>query len=261
MSMLLDALRKSEEQRRLGAQPDIHRTPDAPPPDAGEPLRQWLPVALIVVSALVMAWFGWQQFQPPSEPAAIARDATQARGPEQPAAPGGTPSEAPRTPVEAYAAPQSPAAETTADEGSAASGQRTASLQDISEFKAPPGETAPSGKPSPESVAAASQPASAPEPKPKPAARSEPGATAARDASYEPRVMTYWELPQGVRDSLPPFRISVIVYADDPANRFLLVNGVRLQEGDELQGGVVLEEIRRDGAIFRARNYRFLVKG
>ena len=62
MSMLLDALRKSEEQRRLGAQPDIHHQPGGGAADESGPLRQWVPSALIVVSALVMAWFGWQQF-------------------------------------------------------------------------------------------------------------------------------------------------------------------------------------------------------
>lgn len=73
--------------------------------------------------------------------------------------------------------------------------------------------------------------------------------------------MSYWALPQGVRDSLPEFRITVLVFADNPADRFLLINGTRLKEKDELQSGVVLDEIRREGAVFRARNYRFLVRG
>ena len=73
--------------------------------------------------------------------------------------------------------------------------------------------------------------------------------------------MSYWALPQGVRDSLPEFRISVLVFADKPEDRFLLINGTRLKEQEELQSGVVLDEIRREGAVFRARNYRFLVSG
>jgi hypothetical protein len=32
-------------------------------------------------------------------------------------------------------------------------------------------------------------------------------------------------------------------------------------EKEELAPGVILDEIRRDGAVFSYRNYRFLVKG
>ena len=53
----------------------------------------------------------------------------------------------------------------------------------------------------------------------------------------------------------------MLVYAEKPEDRFLLINGQRLVEKEELTAGVVLEEIRRDGAVFRYRNYRFLVKG
>ena len=55
--------------------------------------------------------------------------------------------------------------------------------------------------------------------------------------------------------------VSVLVYAVRPQDRFVLVSGQRLVEKDEIEGGVVLEEIRRDGAVFQYRNYRFLMKG
>jgi general secretion pathway protein B len=80
----------------------------------------------------------------------------------------------------------------------------------------------------------------------------------------EPHIaepISYWELPQGVRDNLPDFNITVMVYADNPADRFLLIDGDRLVEKEEWDSGVVLDEIRRDGAIFKYRKYRFLVKG
>ena len=64
-----------------------------------------------------------------------------------------------------------------------------------------------------------------------------------------------------MRDDLPEMRITVLVYAERPQDRFVLVNGQRMVERDKLEGGVVLEEIRRDGAVFLFRTYRFLVKG
>ena len=99
--------------------------------------------------------------------------------------------------------------------------------------------------------------------------RADPGGTtgeaAASDsavaAPHEPQPITYWELPQSVRDGMPEMHITVLVYAEQPESRFLLIGGQRLVEGEEYQGGVTLKEIRRGGAVFVYRNYQFLVKG
>ena len=95
---------------------------------------------------------------------------------------------------------------------------------------------------------------------------SEPGQPAAESgpSKLEPHIaepISYWELPQGVRDGLPEIKISVLVYSEKPEDRFLLTNGQRLAEKDSLESGLVLDEIRRDGAVFLYRKYRFLVKG
>jgi general secretion pathway protein B len=71
--------------------------------------------------------------------------------------------------------------------------------------------------------------------------------------------VSVWALPEDVRSRLPEFRISVLVYAARPADRFALVNGKRLGEGDGLAPGLELVEIRRDGAVFTFERYRFLV--
>jgi general secretion pathway protein B len=90
-----------------------------------------------------------------------------------------------------------------------------------------------------------------PEPQPRPS-RAEP---------RQPEPISYWELPQGVRDTFSEIRITVLVYSENASERFVLINGQRLVEKDELQGGIVLDEIRRGGAVFLYRKYRFLVKG
>jgi len=59
---------------------------------------------------------------------------------------------------------------------------------------------------------------------------------------------------------VPEIRFSVLVYNQDPAWRFVLVDGQRLAEGDEVQPGLQVEEIRRDGVIFSYRLYKFLVE-
>ena len=77
---------------------------------------------------------------------------------------------------------------------------------------------------------------------------------------HEPAPISYWELPDAIREEVPEIKFSVLVYAIDPADRFVLINGQRLVEGDNLMSGPVVKEIRRDGVIFSHRLYQFLVE-
>jgi len=64
MSILLDALKKSETQRQLGKTPTIHTAVEAP--DAARATeQQWIPLSMLALSAVAIAWFGWQQFREP----------------------------------------------------------------------------------------------------------------------------------------------------------------------------------------------------
>ena len=76
----------------------------------------------------------------------------------------------------------------------------------------------------------------------------------------QPAPISYWELPDAIRASVPEIKFSVLVYAKNADDRFVLINGQRLGEGDNLQSGPVVKEIRRDGVIFSYRLYQFLVE-
>ena len=76
----------------------------------------------------------------------------------------------------------------------------------------------------------------------------------------EPEPISYWELPDAVRTDVPEIKFSVLVYATNPEDRFVLINGQRLGEGGSAQPGLVVKEIRRDGVIFSYRLYQFLVE-
>lgn len=78
--------------------------------------------------------------------------------------------------------------------------------------------------------------------------------------SREPEPISYWELPDSVRADVPEITYTVLVYNTNPDERFVLINGVRLAEGDSYQPGLVVKEIRREGVIFSFRLYQFLVK-
>lgn len=75
----------------------------------------------------------------------------------------------------------------------------------------------------------------------------------------EQKVFNLKDLPLSIQQSLPAFSISVSVYSDDPDSRMIKINGQRLQEGQYLTAGLKLEEITRDGAIFSYQKYRFRV--
>ena len=282
MSILLDALKKSEEQRQLGKAPTIH-SPAAGQGDSRAGAQLWMPLSLIAVSAIVLAWIGWQQYRLPAAPAA----------PESVAeAPAGMPVE---PQVESRTGPQTETARAAAanrlaandsprpeDEESVGGGQEeapsaglppealrtpverfrpaTKALRNVTVMPPDPqAEGQPVAQASPAADTGAAESEAAGE-----AAGQAAGEARPRQARAEPHLsepISFWELPQGIRDSLPELHVSVLVYALRPEDRFVLVSGQRLAEKDEYEDGVVLEEIRRDGAVFQYRNYRFLVKG
>ena len=77
MSILLDALKRSEQQRRLGEVPDIH-SPLGAEPGARAPRNHWLRWILLGIVAVILAWVAWQRIGPKESPATAAADAEQA---------------------------------------------------------------------------------------------------------------------------------------------------------------------------------------
>jgi len=263
MSILLDALKKSEQERHLGQTPTLQSHPNEPL-QGGKSLNQWIILAMVVVSVSVMTWFGWQQFRMPiesTEAVVVAQTGEVQAGVDE------TPAQN-RTLTESYQADRPEPAKPATDPGGQLEnepGTRDRLSRSVSTYTAE--DDPPVLEESTQGLAANVEV----EPEPEPVDDSspvevqttpeeqEPG----RRQGLEPHVaepISYWELPQGVRDNLPVIKITVLVYAERPADRFLLSNGQRLVEKDQLDGGVVLDEIRKDGAVFLFRNYRFLVK-
>jgi general secretion pathway protein B len=281
MSILLDALKKSEEQRQLGKVPGIH-SPAAERSLQRSMAQRFVPVILIVVSAVAMAWFGWRQFQPPesgdSPAAETARLAAEPSG-TAPAAvvtavepPAQTqsddsvtrPGASRRTPVEALPAESGiePAAE-SAEAVQELEPRKARVNQSFTTFEAEQqAAVAPQERRAPTQAPVSAAAADPVEPEQQAsAAQAVPVSQSAQADSRATNPISYWELPQGIRDNLPELRITVLVYAELPQDRFVLIGGQRLVEKEQYQEGLVLDEIRREGAVFLYRNYRFLVEG
>jgi general secretion pathway protein B len=80
---------------------------------------------------------------------------------------------------------------------------------------------------------------------------------AAQDIS---QLQSWYELPQEFRNRLDLPRLDLHAYSEDPRNRFILVNLKKYREGERLESGMVLEEILPDGMVMSYRGERFLVE-
>jgi general secretion pathway protein B len=89
-----------------------------------------------------------------------------------------------------------------------------------------------------------------------------PAATAPAEPPAEPALEalpTVAELMPDVRAALPTLKLSMHVFAADPAGRFVLIDGKRLVQGDAVAASLTVAEIRRDGAVLDYGGKRFLV--
>jgi len=266
MSILLDALKKSERQRQLGQTPTL-QTSVEDQSQSPVSLNHWIPLSLLALSACVMAWFGWQQFRVPELGDSPAVEVAVVEPEIEPEV-----ESQPRTMTERFQSKGKneeeqapPVSENNRED------DKVRLNQSFNEFTAD-NDAAEAVPPSSDQTAVAelsstqgAEPEEVPETRLR-QSRVEPGQSQAEpgQSRLEPHVsepISYWELPQGIRDNLQEIKITVLVYSNKPDERFLLTNGQRMAEKDELQNGVVLDEIRRDGAVFLYRKYRFLVKG
>lgn len=233
MSVILDALRKSEAERQRGRAPGLFVEQVALPSR-----RRRRPAWIFVLPALLAAgivagWFLRPQTNGPTV-AAVAVNAPPATVPA-PAVQEGVAS-APALPVPAD------------------SNSLVPPPQLLPEMPPPAPQTAPPATavavPAPAPVARAP---AAVEPPPAPAQSPAPA------LPVEPMLPRLADLPAAERGTLPPLKLSMHVFADAPAQRFVILDGRRQGEGASPAAGVVIEEIRRDGVVLSANGRRLLL--
>lgn len=247
MSILLEALRKSEKSQQSHEAPSIHA--DDQSGGVSESLQTGPLALLLVVTLFVSGWFVWHQYRPPAgvyqPPVTLTAD--RVRAVTIPVAGDGemtqttsssavTDSSArqQRTPVESYQQEVRTASQPKPDK------------PEPSTDNHPVTQTADGGGNQASSRTVASD---------------KPAAVAQKEyRPQEPAPISYWELPDAIRADLPEIKFSVLVYDNRPTDRFVLVNGQRLREGDSSLPGLVVKEIRRDGVVFSYRLYQFLVE-
>ncbi len=79
------------------------------------------------------------------------------------------------------------------------------------------------------------------------------------DAVAKPAPVRFNDLPLEYRRQLPEMHMSVHAYSEEPSAAVIRINNKMLRPGGYLEGGVRLEEITREGAIFSFAGRRFLL--
>jgi general secretion pathway protein B len=238
MSYILDALRRADSERERGAVPGIHAQPvpigsqeDGNPPR----IKPWMWAAGGVAAGL-LAWFGWQDLQhasPPAEPMVAAMDA-----PPVPMPQGASP---PPPPPAAMPTPAAPPVRMAAPASIPPPARAAVMPQPPRDMAMPPPAPAKTSVP----ARAASEPAVA-------AMAASPPASSSAD-----RLYAINELPDAIQRELPKVTVGASIYSDNAASRFLVINGQVFHENDQIQPGLLLEQIKLKAAVLRYKGYRY----
>ena len=211
MSLILEALRKSESERRRAQAPDV-RTELPPVPlqrRVAMPSWAWLlPASAVLLAAI------WLMRTPDriSPPGASTRTNTDHLGETKPTLP-----VVPRLSPPAVVATRKPPA----------TGQTS--------------QAAPQPSPAVAQPAAIVAPGAIPTPIESPPVASSPDAG-------ESDLLQLSDLTAAERKSLPPLKVSMHLWDGDAARRFVIVDGNRLVEGDRV-GDAVITTITPDGVV------------
>lgn len=274
MSFILEALKKSENERQRQAGPGFAALPETP---GHKPRGRWpLVVAGLLILNLVVVAYVLLRDKP--QPATMTGDTGGARQTgivESPAAPAAVAQD------KQSSVPTRP----TATAGQAVIEQESADRSTPSQVPAPTADerqTAPasrqvrplSGETQSSTTTEAAVPireSSSPD-RPVPAAEAAPEQSVERARSGTDRPTT--RTPAGTDEGLPtandlrlqgfltgpPLHLDLHVYYPDKQRRVVFISGSKYREGDRITGGAVVREIVPEGVIMEDRGRRFLLE-
>lgn len=79
----------------------------------------------------------------------------------------------------------------------------------------------------------------------------------ANPADAPQRAIAVNELPLTIQQEMPAMTIQFHAYSSIPANRMVSINSLMMHEGESLMPGLKLEQITPEGMIFSYKGYRF----
>ncbi len=246
MSFILDALRKSETARRRSETPDLFAT--MPGTTTSAPARaQWplLAVGGVGVLSLIAALWLFSQRMPARAPADTAANS------------------AARAPAPETAHPTLPAPAGEPRESAAATAPEISPTRPPDIAPVQPSTASAVAPPNPQATPVQTTPAldveNTARSLPAPPEPSVPLTSAPASLPAGERIVSLADLDPEARRQLPPLKLSMHLWNETPSQRFVIVDGQRLKEGDVL-GEIVVERIVRDGAVLVWRGNRLKIE-
>jgi general secretion pathway protein B len=250
MSYILDALKKSEQERAQGDVPDIKTVHTPATVAAPQQSVSWLYIILIsmlLAAGIVFLWLKYLQPLPPSaEPAPALAQA-------KPSAPAQAP-KIPPVQEKQRAAP--PAVQSKPKPAQVKPPQTDKAQQDVKpkaksnvvflKQEIPEEELYSHSPYHPDAKRDTVK--SDTKAKQNVAAKQEPVVTHERVA--EPDIVAVTALPNDLRKRLPDITFSGHVYSSVPARRSVIINGKQMREGEFVNDDLKLEKITSKGAVF-----------
>lgn len=228
MSYILEALRKSETERKQGEVPHLGSSVQMihKPGKSGSSLILWIAVLALLANVVVLGWLFW----PSDRIATISTPATVLDRVQEPVTP----------------APVEPVVETAV---SVEKPDPQAELPPLG-----PGIAEPAASASGEVVVADPQPVTLIEPS---TARDiPPEEESVIDVSLS--VPTLGNMPAGFQRRVPDLIFNSHIYSTSPESRRVMINDAYLKEGARFQG-LVVDEITEDGVILSLQGESFVV--
>jgi general secretion pathway protein B len=248
MSYILDALKKSEQQRQRGATPSLlaAQATDATPRRAPTLLQGLAAAAILVFGVAIGLLRPWQAEAPALPPSAVRPPQT----PVPPAPPAPATVEITINTERHASAPASATQPLPATQPVPAAQPVSPPAGGVPKAQAP-APAIPAQGVAPKSAATPEDKVSSPAPE-RPAGARPPDAAPAR-----PPVL-FAELPIAIQQDIPKLSILFHLYSGNPKDRLVGINDRMLREGDPVAPGLVLEQITQDGMILSYKGYRFL---
>jgi len=258
MSLILEALRKSEAERQIGRAPGL-LTPMAMATAQHSDRRWWLAgsLAVLLVIAIALAWWLGRNGQ------SAANGANQSAIASEPTPAAGTPPLDPPAAVVAATTQEQTATAPDAVDPASPPATRPLPAAGPSDFPSDPDfesterESLPLPAPASAPAATVVEPVDPAVPAEVPVSAALP---ATPPAAEGPAATPFRTLTESERAGLPPLRLSMHVFNAEPSRRFVMIDGRRRAEGDTLAAEVKLAEIRREGAIVDIRGRLVLIE-
>lgn len=258
MSYILDALKKSEKERQRGSLPDMLTVQDivAEKPPKRMPWVYLLAAALLLNAGGLVWWLGFshtnktnvvQLSKTENSYSTTANDAVQE--------------------VPGRVKPFPDSTQTVVSEFRPANRNTVPVTENHEERTIVRNQTPRTGLPEGQVPAlSVNNPARPSEPAP---AKSEQSAGTVRistgsagglwEAPAENKLYKLQELPSSIRQNLPAFSVTALLYSSNPDSRMVRINDQMMHEGQDLAAGLILDEITRDGIILKYQKFRFYV--